>query len=252
MLDAHIHLQDIPSNQRRELISYLCDQNFCALFCNGTSPADWQKVLSFADLVGIIKPFIGIHPWFVDRIDPNWEADFVHSLRHDACGIGEIGLDGTPKGGDFERQKILLVRQLDMAVMFGRAFVLHCVKAWEPMMTILRSYDFHGVPFIVHSYIGPAEILQELLAMGARISISQRSLGQKGAEEIIRLIPDRQLLTETDFPYLPGKDRTQVTVDDYRQAILEVYNGIAAIRGIDREVLEQQIRENAREILRYL
>lgn len=93
MLDAHIHLQDIPTEKRKDLLSHLCDLKFSALFCNGTSPDDWQKVLSIADLVESVKPFIGVHPWYVDGLPANWEADFVHALRHDKCGVGEIGLD---------------------------------------------------------------------------------------------------------------------------------------------------------------
>lgn len=136
--------------------------------------------------------------------------------------------------------------------MFRRTFVLHCVKAWGPMMTILRTYDFHGMRFIVHSFIGPKEILKELIEMGACISISQRSLGQKDADSIIARIPDERILLETDFPYLPGKEKDEAGIQDYMAAIKQVYAETARLRDVPVENLVDQVRDNAKEILKYM
>jgi TatD DNase family protein len=252
MIDAHIHLQDISNQERIELVAYLCDQRVSTIFCNGTSPKDWSIVLSMADLLDVIKPFIGIHPWFVDDLSPDWEVQLAHSLRHYQCGVGEIGLDKTPKGGDFEHQKSVFARQLDIAVMSLRPVVLHCVDAWGPMMAILRSYSFNGVPFIVHSFIGSKEILAELLQMGAMISLSPRSLCQKGVEDIVSQIPDGRLLLETDFPYLPGKNKNEVGVSDYSEAIKQVYQQTAVIRHVSVDALTEQVAENAEQVLKYM
>jgi TatD DNase family protein len=252
MIDAHIHLHDISPEKRVALVSYLCDQRTFALFCNAASPKDWTTVLSMADLFEMIKPFIGIHPWFVDSLDHDWEAKLVQTLRHGQCGVGEIGLDKTPKGGNFERQKSIFVRQLDIAIMSMRPVVLHCVDAWGPMMAILRTYSFNGVPFIVHSFIGSKEILAELLQMGAMISFSQRSLAQKDAAEILLQIPDRHLLLETDFPYLPGKNKNEVDAEDYSEAIDQVYTKTAEIRHVSVEKLNELVMENAKQVLKYM
>ncbi|MEW5895944.1 MAG: TatD family hydrolase [Candidatus Omnitrophota bacterium] len=251
MVDAHIHLQSIPKERRTELLSHLCDLKFSALFCNATSPDDWSTVMSIADFVESVKPFIGVHPWFVDHLPQDWEALLVHNFRHSHCGIGEIGLDRTPKGGDFDRQKSVFVRQLDLALMFKKPFSIHCVEAWGAMMTILRSYNFN-FPFIVHSFIGSGEILHELINMGAMISVGQRSLKQHDAVSRIKDIPDDRLLIETDFPYLPKKNKDEAGIEDYRMAIMEAYKSVGEIRSLPVEQLIEQVKSNARMILKFI
>ena len=120
-------------------------------------------------------------------------------------------------------------------------------------MNVLRMRPLLlGVPFIVHSFIGSHEILNDLLQMGALISIGERSVNQKDAVGIITGIPSDRLLLETDFPYLPGKEKDHVDVRDYVQSIDMIYQQTAQIRGLSVDALTRQDSENAQGIMRYI
>ncbi len=251
MIDAHLHLQDIPEPIYRDILHAFHQLNFSAAFCNATSPADWDTVLDFATDKRVF-PFIGTHPWYVDRLTHGWEEQWIACVKNHACGIGEIGLDQGPKGKNIEKQMCVLVRQIDGAVMLRRPFVLHCVNAWGPMMQVLRACSLNGLPFVVHSFCGSPEILDELIRMGALISIGQRSLKQRQADVVLQRIPNNRLLLETDFPYLPGKDKDDVSADDYQESIMCVYQQVSVMRGMSVEALTHQTVLNAAEIIKYI
>lgn len=252
MIDSHVHLQDVSDDTRESLLRCFDAQKFSTVFCNATSPADWDSVMSMADEIRIV-PFIGVHPWFVDTLPPDWHEQLITRLDKYHCGIGEIGLDKGPKGVHFEKQIDVFSRQIDTAILLKRPFVLHCVNAWGPLMNVLRMRPLLlGVPFIVHSFIGSHEILNDLLQMGALISIGERSVNQKDAVGIITGIPSDRLLLETDFPYLPGKEKDHVDVRDYVQSIDMIYQQTAQIRGLSVDALTRQVSENAQGIMRYI
>lgn len=251
MIDAHLHLQDISEPIYRDVLHTFDQLNVSAVFCNASSPGDWGTVLDFAKDARVF-PFIGTHPWYVDQLISGWEEQWIACLKRHACGIGEIGLDQGPKGKDIEKQMCVLVRQIDAAVMLRRPFVLHCVNAWGPMMQLLRACSLNGLPFVVHSFCGSIEILDELIRMGALISIGQRSLRQRQADGVLQRIPDNRLLLETDFPYLPGKNKDDVGVGDYQESIARVYQQASVMRGMSVEALIHQTVLNAAVIIKYI
>lgn len=251
MIDAHLHLQDISDPIYRDVLHVFDQLNFSAVFCNASSPADWAVVLNFAKDTRVL-PFIGTHPWYVDRLTSGWEEQWIACVKQHACGIGEIGLDQGPKGMNIEKQMYVLVRQIDVAVMLRRPFVLHCVNAWGPMMQLLRACALNGLPFVVHSFCGSLEILDELIRMGALISIGQRSLKQRQADAVLQRIPNNRLLLETDFPYLPRKNKDDVSAGDYQESMTRVYQQASVMRGMSVEALTHQIVLNASEVIKYI
>jgi len=249
MLDCHIHLQHVEPLVRTQILREANRLKMSCFFCNATGCNDWQNVLDIAAESGKVRPFLGVHPWFVDELPRDWEAQLASLLETHPCGIGEIGLDKTPKGKDFALQTAVFLRQLELAVRLQRPVVLHCVQAWGPLMEIVRTEAFREVKMIFHSFNGSAEIAHELMAAGRILSFSPRSLGQPAIRDILKKAPPAQFLLETDFPYLPGVALASAGLNDYRSGIIGVYQMAAKLRGIDPARLGSMLEETGKRFL---
>jgi len=168
----------------------------------------------------------GIHPW---------EAAGDWTLREPsaACrAIGEIGLDYA-RPVDRGRQEVLLRAQLRQAERLGLPVVLHCVRAFEPLMKILDDYRLRAVIF--HGFIGSSVQAAAALKRRYCLSFGERSLRSPRTVEVLRGMPGEFLFLETDDSPTP---------------IETVYRRAAAVRACTEEELLRTVRENYERIFR--
>ena len=93
---------------------------------------------------GIELRTAGIHPWNADKED----VSTIVPLLGDVQAVGETGLDFV-HGADRETQLAAFRAQLALARERRLPVVLHCVRAFEPVMRELdacrpRAAIFHG------------------------------------------------------------------------------------------------------------
>lgn len=136
----------------------------------------------------------GIHPWQAEEVDA---ARLALPLPppEGTQAAGEIGLDFARKI-DRTRQEELLRRQLAWAEEAALPVVLHCVRAFEPMMRMLDGYRLRGVIF--HGFIGSAEQAREALRRGYRLSFSLRTFRSPKTLRALRSLPPEAIFLETD------------------------------------------------------
>ncbi len=168
----------------------------------------------------------GVHPWSAEEV--------VAIPLFEECDIvGETGLDYAVEVNR-EAQERLFREHLSWAERTGKPVVLHCVKAFEPMMNILRSYKLQGVVF--HSFIGNTQQAERCFARGYHLSFGARSLRSPKSREVLRQMPAEYLFCETDNDMVP--------------AIEEVYRMVAEIRGTTPQELLEQIEKNYKQLFR--
>jgi TatD DNase family protein len=172
-------------------------------------------------------PFsIGVHPW---QLDDNG-FDPAEALREveiaPAAAIGEIGLDHAITV-DRDKQTAVFAAQLRIAEVRRLPVVLHCVRAFEPVMEMLSGFRLSGVIF--HGFIGQPEQAARAIEAGYCLSFGERSLSSPKTVETLRNTPLENLFLETDDAPTP---------------IAEIYSRAAEIMNIPRETLAQTIYEN--------
>lgn len=167
----------------------------------------------------------GIHPWLSDEVDP---AQLTLPLPppEGTQAAGEIGLDFARKI-DRSRQEQLLHRQLAWAEAAALPVVLHCVRAFEPMLRILGGYRLRGVIF--HGFIGSAQQAREALRRGYRLSFGPRTFDSPKTLHALRSMPPEAIFLETD---------------DDPAAIETVYARTAEVLGMEIGPLREQIYRN--------
>lgn len=181
---------------------------------------------------GIELRVAGIHPW---EADLRAAEQLAKALEADPDGgsvqaIGEIGLDFACHV-DRALQLEVLRQQLALARRKGLPVVLHCVRAFEPLMRELAACEPRAVIF--HGFIGSPEQARQALARGYCLSFGERAFTSPKTLRTLREMPLGQLFLETDD--------AEVTIE-------VIYARAAAAMELPVGRLQEAIRENYERI----
>jgi TatD DNase family protein len=201
--DAHCHLQDKRLKPFLSgILTSLPRAGIASVSVCGSRVEDWQEVKGLAGNYDWIIPSYGVHPWYVKRLSDNWFETFLEFVNGKNCGVGEIGLDAWIKWHDLELQETVFVRQLRVAAEKNLPVSIHCVKAWELLLKILKNNPLPQCGFLLHSYGGLKEFIKPLAELGAYFSFPGYFAkdSKKSQLESFREIPLDRLLIETDAP----------------------------------------------------
>lgn len=169
---------------------------------------------------------IGVHPWHALGCD----ISVVEKGIAAADAIGEIGLDFACNVPHVEQERIFRA-QLILAERYQKPVVLHCVRAFEEAMRILRDFNLPVVIF--HGFIGSVEQAQHAVKQGYYLSFGERTFRSPKTIEAMRSIPLSHLFVETDESATP---------------IEEIYARIAELRGVDIATLTEVTQANFNKI----
>lgn len=168
----------------------------------------------------------GVHPWNADK----QEVATLGERFGNAQAVGETGLDFV-RGPARETQFEALRTQLRLACERGLPVVLHCVKAFEPLMRELAECEPRAVIF--HGFIGSPEQARQALARGYCLSFGERTFASPKTLAALRETPLSQLFLETDDSPVP---------------IAEIYARAAEAKGIPVEELQRATLDNYKRI----
>lgn len=251
--DAHLHRQDIALAEA--LGSRPSFPGVAAQISNGTHPDDWPAVrqLENAGLTRVLKAY-GVHPWRVDQLPADWEAQLRDYLKDDAVSVGEIGLDHWIDVKDESWQIEVFERQIALTAEFDLVPTIHCLRAWGLLVDCLRAGPDLRRGFLVHGFGGSREILHQLLDLGGHVSFSAYATDprRKRMRDAARACPDDRLLAETDAPdMVPPEDSCRFPLKDadgkplhHPMEIQTAYALLAELRGVSLEKLTGQIEMN--------
>lgn len=176
-----------------------------------------------------IEPtFAGIHPWNAST----QQLDAILPAIARAEMIGEIGLDYACTT-DREAQQRLFSEQLTLAEQLSKPVVLHCVRAFEPVMAKLAHHRLPAVIF--HGFIGSPQQAARAVGKGHYLSFGERTFSSPRTVEALRTIPPERLLAETD--------ESPLTIE-------QIYQRIAEVRGVTPERLREQLYHNYETIFK--
>lgn len=187
--DAHSHLSDParPGGADRRVIC-------------GTREGDWKGVLDLGLREATAIPMVGLHPWFLAGASPTWIGALEGHLRATRAGVGECGLDFVRPGADRPTQVAALRAQLRLAHALHRPVALHAVRAWGPLLDLLRDEGVPPAGAMVHDFGGSAETARALQSLGVFLSFSGRHLAttRHAAAAVLQAVEEPWLLLESD------------------------------------------------------
>ena len=260
LIDSHLHLTDYePGTDITALLEQTAAAGVSHLMCNGTSEADWPKVLELADVNPQIIPCLGLHPWFVARRSQNWHTILEDYLQIIPCGIGETGLDRLAEPFDQSAQEEAFRIQLSLARKYNRPIMVHCVRAWGWLMDVLHSEPDLPNGFLIHAYGGSVDLIKPLAEMGAYFSFSATVLNEnyQRSRKALDAVPLDRLLIETDAPnMLPPQEYRKYSITsngkeyNHPANLPAILDGIAALLGQSPESLRETLWQNSQRFFR--
>jgi TatD DNase family protein len=175
---------------------------------------------------------LGLHPWRAEDAPRDWGERLEALLRKTQAGVGECGLDFTRQAANHIAQTTAFRRQIRLAHALGRPLAVHAVRAWGPLLDILREEGVPHAGAFIHGFGGSPETARALQAMGLMVSFSGDLLdpARYRVREALSAVTDGNLLLESDG-----------TAD-----LAAVYETAASLRGVAVAQLIHLVWENGR------
>lgn len=210
MIDTHCHLT-FPDYAGRidQVMDDAARVGVTGAITIATDSRDSEAALLVAENHPRVWCTAGVHPLYSDRDPHDWKA-VRRVAEHPRCvGFGELGLDNHHARPPRKIQDRVLAEELafiESCIGDGidKPVVIHCRKAVEDLLPILRRSTIRPERFVFHCFTEIPEHARLVLDFGASISFTG-VVTYRNAREVAdsaRLVPDDRIMVETDAPFL--------------------------------------------------
>lgn len=251
LIDTHCHLDDQKlKNEQVRIIENLKADGVELAITSSASISESFEAVALAEKYSNIYATVGIHPQFAGELDERVKVELEKlAYGKKVIAIGEIGLDYHYDGYSKEVQIKAMTDQILLANKLGLPVVFHVRDAMGDFLQIVRAYKAYlNNGAVVHSFSGSVEVAKELTSYGFMLGINGICTFKNASNilEVIKEIPLKYLLLETDAPYLtPEPFRGKVNEPRYT---IYMANKIADIKGVSVGEVIEETNKNAKRI----
>ena len=249
-IDTHCHLDDTSLRDRLgDVLAAATAVGVESFIVPGVGPEGWDDIVALAAGEPSIHAAPGIHPMCAERCSDS-ALRRLTELCGEAVAIGEIGLDYTCEEVSREVQQQAFRAQLRLAVANDLPVLIHCRRAFQDLLCILREEGAGRVGGVMHAFSGSPEIAAECIGLGFLISIAGTVTYGNAVRplEVLRRTPLEHLVLETDAP--------DMTPEPYRERpnepafLVETAKKVAEIKGVPLEEVAAVTTANVERMFR--
>lgn len=198
LIDTHCHLSSDDYNNLDEIINEFDG----IMIASGCDLKTNKEVIELVNKYDNVYGTLGIHPEEIENFKES-DLKFIEDNLNNKkiVGIGEIGLDYYWVKDNKEQQKELFIKQLDIAKKYNKAVIVHSREAIQDTYDILKKYNLKGS---IHCFNSSLEMAREFIKIGYKIGVGGvlTFKNSKKLQEIVKDIDLKDILLETDSPYL--------------------------------------------------
>lgn len=248
IIDTHLHLYDEKyEGSVDEIIKEAFANNVTKMIIIGYDKETSYKAVAMANKYPFMYASVGLHPSEVQKENEDviWIEELVKDPR--VVAIGEIGLDYYWDKTYIDLQKQYFIKQIKIANKYNLPIIVHSRSSIQDTFDILKANKAYGV---LHCFPGSKEMALGFIKLGFLLGIGGvvTFKNSKDLKEVVKEIPLKYLLSETDGPYLaPEPFRGKVNKPEYLPYII---NKIASIKEIDPKIVCQQLKDNAEKLFK--
>lgn len=255
LIDTHAHLDGTEYDQDREaVIAHAREAGIAAVFLPAIDLPSSLRVLELSrQHPGYLFPMLGLHPEEV-RADYKEVLSQLEQQLHAAqptpyIAIGEVGLDYY-WSREFEHEQLAAFEeQVQWSVETRLPLMIHCRKAQNEMVRLLRHYEKELPGGVFHCFTGNEKEATELLqfdgfvlGIGGVLTFKKSNL----PATLASTVPIDRIVLETDAPYMaPVPMRGQRNESAY---VLHVASKLAESYGVTLQEIAKRTDENVRRI----
>lgn len=199
-----------------------------------------------------MRPMIGLHPEDVKEDYKEILGKMRQELNDDKwIAIGEVGLDYY-WSREFEKEQLdAFEQQVQWSVETQLPLMIHCRKAQNEMVKIIRRYEKELPGGVFHCFTGNQYEALELLQFDRFVlGIGGVSTFKKShlAEDLAAVVPMDRIVLETDAPYMaPAPHRGERNESSLIPFIIEK---LALAYGVSNEALADATTTTAKRVFR--
>ena len=260
-VDTHAHLDGEEFAQDREAVMQRAREAGCAaIFLPAIDLATSRNIMELCrQYPGFLYPMLGLHP---EEVKADWREQLneikILLTSHlspltphpsPLIAIGEVGLDYY-WSREFEHEQLeAFEQQVQWSADLQLPLMIHCRKAQNEMVRLLREYERDLPGGVFHCFTGngheAAELLQFdrfVLGVGGVLTFKKSHL----PEVLPATVPLDRLVLETDAPYMaPVPYRGQRNESAY---VRQVLARLAEAYQVDEEEVAARTTANAARV----
>lgn len=196
-------------------------------------------------------PMLGLHP---EEVRADWKevlSSICQCLNNSTniIAIGEVGLDFYWSREFEEAQLQVFEEQVRLSIEWQLPLMIHCRKAQNEMVNILKSYKDDLPGGVFHCFTGNTIEAQELLSferfvlgIGGVLTFKKSKL----PETLVETVPLDRIVVETDAPYMaPVPMRGQRNEPAF---VAHVCRKLAEVYGVSEETVDAVTTANVARI----
>ena len=251
VIDTHTHLDAEEFDEDRvEAFARAREAGVGKVFLPAIDVKTTHAVLALSrEYPGYAYPMIGLHP---EEVKEDWKEQLAELRKmqiSDFIAIGEIGLDYY-WSREFEHEQLeAFEEQVKWAIETRLPLMIHCRKAQNEMVHLLRQYQKDLPGGVFHCFTGNQKEAEELL------SFDNFVLGIGGVstfksshlrEDLPAVVPMNRIVLETDSPYMaPVPFRGKRNESAF---VVEVLKTLAKAYGVSEEEFAKQTNETVERV----
>ena len=255
-IDTHCHLDGEEFAEDRNAVVQQAREAGCkAIFLPAIDVKSCHTVLDVcAQYPDYCYPMLGLHP---EEVRADWRDQLAAiktlllRLWEGVGGgcIGEVGLDYY-WSREFEKEQLeAFEEQVRWAVELQLPLMIHCRKAQNEMVAIIKKYAKDLVGGVFHCFTGNEqeacqllEFPQFMLGIGGVLTFKKSHL----PETLAAVVPLNRIVLETDAPYMaPVPMRGQRNESAF---IRYVITRLAEAYGVSEDEICRQTNENVQKV----
>lgn len=251
-VDTHCHLDGEEFAADRDLVVERArEAGVAAVLLPAIDLKSCQTVMEVCrQYPGYCRPMLGLHP---EEVRGDWR-DVLAQIRPllDSSGciaIGEVGLDFYWSRDFADEQLLAFEEQVRWSVETRLPLMIHCRKAQNELVAILKRYQDCLPGGVFHCFTGneieARELLQFegfVLGIGGVLTFKKSHL----PEVLPAVVPMDRIVLETDAPYMaPVPHRGQRNEPAF---VREVLRKLAEAYGVSEEEVARTTTETAKRV----
>lgn len=266
IVDTHTHLDGEEFDEdRSEVMMRAKEAGVGMVFLPAIDVKTSEAVLKLShEYPGYAYPMVGLHP---EEVKADWKeqlkkieaildehltaVDGLNGIKYksDYIAIGEIGLDFYWSREFENEQLVAFEKQVEWSCETGLPLMIHCRKAQNEMLHILRKWKDKLPGGVFHCFTGNQQEAKELLeydnfvlGIGGVSTFKSSHL----RDDLPAAVPLERIVLETDSPYMaPVPYRGKRNESAF---VVQVMKTLATAYGVSEEEVAKVTNQNVERV----
>lgn len=251
-VDIHSHMDFESLNKNIESIIPQMKEKKIITLSNTLDPENYENTKNkFKNYKDTIKVCPGLYPQDAEKISEKNFKEYLKKIekeKNEIIAIGEIGMDfhHTTEESKKQLQEKRFREIIELGIKINKPLIIHTRKAEQKVLEILSEYveKYKFTKFNLHCFMGKKKLIKEIKRLNIYCSIPMIVKNTQSFQILVEELPIRQLLVETDSPFLHPEKITNSPL-----SVPLIYEEIAKIKGYDINETKNMIYKNYMKLI---